>query len=273
MSTDSVKAQTQNYLIDSEAVLNPLRWSVTITQGTAVQISRVWTDFTISYSGNGRTDVFRSSMELRAAFGEQELFHSVPEIRGGTYQAIFYATVKYRGYSRWETESSGPSIRSIGAVSPAKARVRQYLNDVHLESVVYLRSRFIQFVNGDPDFDSGFGLYRLKNPTAQEIWSWKQNADNARADFAARKTKAAQIPEDFRRQDPQTYAGLPDFTEEQITLEALQSYGSGSFFKPKRPNPQTEWTWTQNQANDGFGERCMTIVKRVAEGNEPPDWN
>jgi len=66
---------------------------------------------------------------------------------------------------------------------------------------------------------------------------------------------------------------LPYFTNEQLDLEALQSYNQGMYHIPKKTGFPKKWKWVTGATNDGFTDECLGILADVAAGNPPLGWN
>jgi len=238
-----------------------------------ITIYRIWVDISISYSENGRNDTYSKSGEGRLVFGKQNITVDFPETRGGTISYIGHVTYQQRGYGR-QTIHSTPVSKFIIGSQPPKAEIRKYLNDDLLSVVVFKRSSFEQFdPQGNPIFSSGFGLFRIPNPSAEQIWNWTKNAEFAKQELEQKKAIAKEIPSKLRMQDPVNYAGLPDFDAGQLLMEAVQSFGTGKYHKPKKSPLTQKWTWVKDSNNDGFAFSCEVMAKDVKNGKFPPGWN
>lgn len=266
--------QTTNYFISEEAVFPLIKPTCNIEnlqQGD--RILRVWSEESLLYNGNGRNDLWSGVAELAKQPQVQVIPIVVPDIRGGALSIKCFATIKDR-FNVTRTISSQVLLFKILAKQPIKKNTRTLLKPDYLQAVVYKRSAFEQFTaQGDPIFQNGVGLYRIASPTVAEIWNWKSNAATALADFENRKTIASQIPANLRTENPDLYKNLPDFTLQQIELEALQSYGKGNYHIPKRSGLSRNWKWVIGAPNDGFADSCLALLKDVASGKLPVGWD
>lgn len=237
------------------------------------KILRMWCDQSMQYISNGRNDLWSTAVELARQAQIQSIPIAVPDVRGGAFSIKCNATIKDR-YNRTFTISSAVYTYTILAKQPAKKNVRTLLTTDYLKAIIYKRSAFEQFTpQGEPIFKNGVGLYQIQNPSIAEIWNWKSNAAHAITDFENRKTMSSKIPEKYRTDNPELYKNLPDFTSQQIDLEALQSYGSGNYYTPKRSGLSRNWKWVSGAPNDGFADSCLVLLKEVASGKLPVGWD
>ena len=262
------------YFISQDAVfpqLRPTCYIENLQQGD--QILRVWSEQSLLYNGNDRNDLWNTVVELLEQAQEQIIPVPVPDVRGGTLFIKCLATIKDK-FNRTRTISSQVVPHTILAKQPVKKYIRAQLKSDYLHAVVYKRSAFEQFtMDGEPIFDNGVGLYRISKPSVSEIWNWKLNAETANTDFEKRKVIASQIPEKYRNEDPDLYKGLPDFTLKQIELEALQSYGTGSYHIPKKSGLSRKWHWVKGTQNDDYADACLNLLKEVSAGKPPVGWD
>lgn len=241
------------------------------TTNSTRRVRRLQMTFNLSYTLNGRSDKFSESFELERRFGDHRRTITLPDVRGGTIDVDYYCIVEHRNGDLQEIRAKNGG--RIFALQPLKQNVRAGSGDKDLDVVIYHLSKFQQFdTNGLPLFEDGFGMYRIKQPTSEQIWNWKKHVDAAKIDFAARMETVRQIPANLRSTSPD-YASLPDFTSAQVLLETFQTYGVGAFYKPFRKSTQSRWQWVANTENDGFGAKCEKTKKDVANGNPPADWN
>lgn len=266
--------QNLSYYISEDAVFPSLKPTCNIEnlqQGD--RILRVWSEQSLLYNGNGRNDLWSGVAELAKQAQEQVIPIAVPDVRGGAFSLKCFATIKDR-FNVTRTIASQVVPYVILAQQPVKKNIRTPLKSDYLQAVVYKRSAFEQFTRqGEPVFQNGVGLYRVASPTVAEIWNWKSNAATALADFENRKTIASQIPAKYRTDNPDLYENLPDFTAPQIELEALQSYGTGPYYVPKRSGLSRKWKWVIGAPNDGFADSCLALLKEVAAGKLPVGWD
>lgn len=237
------------------------------------RILRVWCEQSMVYTNNGRNDIWNLVVELVEQVQTQIIPVPIPDVRGGQISIKCFVTIKDSS-NRNRTISSEFILFNILAKQPIKKNVRTKLNSSYLEAVIYKRSAFEQFNNqGEPIFNNGVGLYRIITPSVAEIWDWKSNADAAITDFENRKKTVSQIPAKYRTDDPDLYKNLPDFTPKQVELEALQSYGAGTYYIPKRSGLSRNWKWISGGVNDGFADSCLALLKEVVAGNSPLGWD
>jgi hypothetical protein len=269
-----VDAVQTTYYITEDALFKPVPLRVDIENlERGDTILRVWVEVTLSYTDHGRNDVVKVPMELEK-ITHQFFEVQFPEIRGGTMRINAWATIRTRYGQTFTVSDPNPYTASIAAQSPATQKVRDYCRNDHLSVVLYQRSKFRQFAdNGQPLYNNGWGLYQLNQPTAEQIWNWKKNADVALADYAKRKEAASKIPATLRTQNPAEYEKLPDFDEEELALETLQSYGTGTYHKPKKSGLFGRWKWEPSGENDGFAKKCTDILKAVQNNKPPEGWN
>lgn len=266
---------SSDLVIPPTGVLDPLSPEVDFTadRPSTIRIHRVWVDATITYNENGRSDTISKSGEGQLIFGKQRVTIAFPETRGGTVTYIGHVTFQQRGYPV-ETKHSQPKSQKIIGLQPLKDNIRKYVADDLFSVVIFRRSAFEQFdVQGNPIFNNGFGLFRIPTPSAEQIWNWTKNVDFAKQDLEQRKTAANEIPARLRADDPVKYEGLPDFDKDQLLLMAVQSYGTGQYYKPEKSILTRKWKWVKDTNNDGFASKCEAIAKEVASGKFPPGWN
>lgn len=262
------------YNITQDAVFPAIPITATIDNlVSGDKLVRVWSEQLITYKANGRNDSLKAEGELKKQAQKQDVPIVLNEIRGGKLEILCKATIDPRAGNNVTITSKTLSFTIIGT-QPNKEMVRSALNHPYLSVVVYLKSQFVQFTkDGAPTFNKGWGIYRIENPTSIQIWSWKENAARARADFETRKKKLAEYPAHLRTTNPTEFKDLPDFTEKQLDLETLQSYGTGMYHIPKRTGVSRRWQWVKNTEDDGYAEKCLAILAEVARGKFPEGWN
>lgn len=237
------------------------------------RITQLVSKETVRYKLNGRNDLAEGQTVLRNQLSPQEFNLSIDKFLGGDLNVTLNAKGKDRFGNALIFEIT-PYAGKILAIQPNKEKVRKVLVHPYLSAIVYLKSQFEQFLtDGNPAYVNGFGLYRIAQATVPQIWSWKENAAYANADFEQRKKTAAAYPAELRASNPTLYKNLPDFTEKQVELEALQSYGTGMYFIPKQATITRKWSWIRNPKDDGYADKCLAILADVAQGKFPTGWN
>lgn len=265
--------QNESFYISENAVFPEIKPTCTIDNlQSGDRIQRAWAALKVSYTANGRNDLWNATVELLKQAATQTIPVKLPELRGGTLSVQCFATIKDSA-GRTHTISSNVYTTSILAKQPIKKNVREILKHNYLHAVVFKRSAFEQFAkDGNPVFNKGFGIYRIANPSAVAIWNWKTNASVANTDFEQRIKTASLLPEKLRTENPDEYNGLPDFTPLQTELQALQSYGTGNYYKPDK-NIFGNWKWEKSTANDGYADSCLLLLKDVSGGKLPVGWD
>lgn len=237
------------------------------------KIVRFWTEQSIAFQENGRNDKYKNEADLLKQAARQNVPMCINEIRGGQFSLVCKVTIDPRVGSNITLVSKQLNYAILGT-QPKKEDVRKALDHVYLHPIIYLKSRFEQFKSdGKPNFINGWGISQITNPSATQIWNWKENIQVANNDFQERRKLAASYPESLRKEDPEYYKGLPDFSEKELDLETLQSYGSGLYHLPKRNALTRKWSWIKSSTNDGFAAKCLEILKNVAGGKLPEGWN
>lgn len=237
------------------------------------RLLRVWSEQTMTYKENGRVDNVKKEGELIKQAQKQDVPVVINDVRGGKFEVICKATIDPRVGDNFTIVSKVLTFTILGT-QPSKELIRTALVHPYLSAVVYLKSQFVQFLtDGKPSFVNGFGLYRIEQPTATQIWNWKENASHAITDFEQRKKTASEYPVQLRASNPELYKNLPDFTAKQIDTEALQSYGTGMYYIPKQAPITRKWSWVRNPKDDGYADKCIAILAEVAQGKFPEGWN
>lgn len=268
----TVAEQAENYNITADAVMPDIRVDSIIENVQSRDILlRVWATLSIIYAQNGRNDQWMAEVELLKQAAQQRIPIAVPDVRGGKLSVQSFATIKLH-VGGTVTIKSNVTTCTIAATQPLKKNIRLLLKPDYLHAVVFKRSAFEQFVaDGQPSVDKGFGMHRISNPTVAEIWNWKANAAAAKADFDARKAAAVAYPAQLRAQQPDYYNGLPNFSTAGAEKQALQSYGTGSYYKPKK-NLLGSWKW-ELDTNDGYADSCIKLLQDVANNKPPVGWD
>lgn len=237
------------------------------------KLVRVWSEQQITFKENNRNDSLKAVVELKKQAAKQEVPVVLNDVQGGKLEIVCKANIDPRVGDNMVITSKTSVFKILGT-QPNKEQVHSALNLPYLSAVVYLKSQFMQFTkDGTPTFDKGWGMYRIENPSAIQIWSWKENIASAKFDFEIRKKRVSEYPAQLRASNPELYKKLPDFTEKQIELEALQSYGSGLYYIPKQATITRKWVWVRNPKDDGYADKCLAILANVSQGKFPEGWN
>lgn len=222
----------------------------------------------VSYSGQGRNDRSRDytgegGNNVRVNFGE--------DIRGGVMHGQARAQIRRPSGSSYWTGWQPVRPASILGRNPAPAAVRDHLDLLPATVIAYRRSGLRMFAdNGQPDVLGGFGIARIANPSAEQVWHWKRNAEQAKADYLARREQAAAYPQSLRDSDPKKYRKLPDFTPEQLRMETYQSFSDGRYYVPKRKGLfGKRWKWVKRDDVNAYADECAALEKAIAAGRFP----
>lgn len=263
-----------SYITD-QAVFPLLKKSVEIKNlPKGDKLVRVWVETTIGYAKNGRKDTWKGVIELLEQTKLQYFTIAPKEVRGGLLSWKAKATVKVKSTSKIITIASKVLTLNIAGTQPINQDVRNFVEIRNLKVILYKMSAFQQFTKaGEPSFSNGFGIFRLRKPSATEIWNWKLNATNAVKEYQTRRAITAFIPEKYRNENPLLYKGLPDFSNEELETETLQSYGKGIYYIPKKTGSARGWSWEKSGQNDNYADECMTILNNVVAGNPPVGWD
>lgn len=158
--------------------------------------------------------------------------------------------------------------------SAIQASIKDYYPNLEFQVLTYYFSRFIQFTpNGQHNYKDGFGLSKLKQPAAEELWNWKTNLLNLRNQFSQHFDKASRYPTFIRESQPEVYEGLIDLNDDQIYIEVFQSYSQGKYFKPVRNADSGLWQWVKNEQCDDLTLPIFQILKSIQLGTFPEGWN
>lgn len=266
--------QTENYFISEDVTFPLIKPTCNIGNfQSGDKIIKIWSDQVIIYNENNRNDSWSGAVDLLKQPQNQIIPIVVPDIRGGLLSVKCSAVIKDK-FGRTYSITSNIVTFKILAKQPVKKNIRKLIDSDYLQIIIYKRSAFEQFnANGEPINNKGFGLYQILNPTVAEIWNWKMNVENAVRDFEVRKNLVAKIPGKYRTDDPVLYKGLPDFNDDELALETLQSYGIGNYHIPKKSGLSRKWKWQAGATNDGFAEGCLQLLKEILSGKIPVGWD
>lgn len=153
--------------------------------------------------------------------------------------------------------------------NPLRERARRRLGAVEAQVIAYKESRFRQFnADGLPLFGPprGFGLMQLDTPqpTADEVWSWHDNAEAGMRLFREKERIARGAPARARR----THPDAAEFTAEELKLETYQRYNGGAY-----------WGWSDTLkrwvkvTRSRYADDCYALEKAVESGSPPEDWD
>lgn len=267
--------EKKTYEINSEAEFPEMFSLLTIETGNnRDRILRVWAEYKLEYNQNNRTDSSTWEKDLEATRNQQRLPTSPLQFAGGSLSYRVGIRIKYFNNGIIKVEYSNWYNNSIIAIQPSKQRIRDQHPSLEFHALTFYFSKFVQFNNeGHPNFNDGFGLSKLQNPSVEELWNWKTNILNLRDQFSKRFEEANMYPSVLRETQSEIYADLIDLDEMQVYIEVFQSYGNGKYFKPVR-NPETAvWSWIKNEESDSYADPIIQIFKSVKQGNFPEGWN
>lgn len=216
---------------------------------------------TVTYTDNGRNDrqTFTKNWSGNACKVE------LTEDMGGKIIGGNVAIAATGRLSDGRVDTGGRADSSFGN-NPNNSDVRSVIGNPTYAVVAYDRSKFKQFgANGLPGFDKGFGVMRLEAPDAEQVWHWRRNVDGGKAVLDAAWAAARSYPEKMRKSG---YPKLPDFSERETRLFALQSLVSEAYFVPNANGRQ----WIPNKNRSNYADRLVEIEEAVASGKPPADW-
>lgn len=252
--------------INDEAVFGGVNCDVEVEPAPGAKIKRVWATVELTYNLNGRTDKYNEEKELQKV-KKQNFDWVFSELRGGKAFVQSHAKVGS------ETVHSKKFPFEVVATQPSNEKIRQYLDNMDLAIVIFKRSAFKKFDNaGQPLYRNGFGFMNASDLSAQEIWSWKKDADKAKLDMARRIGETKNIPAKLRATNPEEYRSLPDFTPEQVATEVFQSYGTGTYYKAVKKGLPKRWQWEPSGENDGTGKQLAEVKRNIQNGRLPEGW-
>lgn len=163
----------------------------------------------------------------------------------------------------------GQAEYTILGDNPSKVAIKTALPDLPLQVIAYMESRFRQFDNtsmplfGPPN---GFGVMQLDTPrpTAQQVWSWKDNISGGMALYSIKKSQVSQHFQNIYSAHPEA----PKLTAEQFNLALYQFYNGGFY-----------WDWDAASKSwkkvgvTSYGDAAMTVETAVRQGHPPGDWS
>ena len=189
-----------------------------------------------------------------------ELTIPFSKIRGGNLSIAVVARIGTQTLQAELTESGGKPLRVAGT-NPSKSQLHLAIPSRALRLIVQNESSCRQFDSGLPLFSrdnlGGVGLLQITSPppSDDEIWDWQANVRAAITLFAGKLAAARGFPRQVRTNArfvslARSYnadrekAGkraldirLPDFTEEQVELDAIRGYngyaGTDFFLGPR----------------------------------------
>jgi len=265
----------KRYEINAEAEYPQFFATISLSTGHPKdRILKLWAEIKLSYNHEHSNYNINWNVELPAQTGEQR-FQILPNpLSGGRISLIGF--VKVKGYLNGRTEIFRKEMETVDIIAkqPSKQKIREYYPNLEFQVLTYYFSRFLQFTpDGQPNYNDGFGLSKLKQPTVEELWNWKTNLLNLRDQFSQRFDEASRYPAFLRESQPDVYGDLPDFDDDQIYIEVYQSFGQGKYFKPIRNADSGLWQWVKNEDCDNFAYPILQILKAAQIGNFPEDWN
>jgi hypothetical protein len=182
------------------------------------------------------------------------------EVRGGSFKGIAY-------YNLSNGESGSANMAgTLTGLNPSKDEVRNRVSNLTYSVVMFLRTGLKQFnSNGRPFRSIGFGAGGVELPNAEQLWHWQKNVDLAELDLVAAFAESAKYPETMRNNG---FAKLPDFTQDEVKLQALQNLVGQTYFVPRR-NGQG---WKPMSKRLSFADDVVKLENEIKSGNPPADW-
>ncbi len=221
----------------------------------------------ITYAMHGRKDVAEDVKSAEGGEGIHELrvdldYGGVPQ--GGTVAVEVSAVAACPG--EWRKTFRQAVSGTHTGLNPSAEEVRAALKLLPLQVVAYNASQFRMFDEAHWPIheDGGFGIGRLKDPTARAIWDWKANVDGLMARYADVMEQARNYPEAMREK---TGRKLPNFSKRELLAEFYQQWSGGHYWVPHES--ESRWVRAQN-ADDG--ERALALDEQIRSGKQPADW-
>lgn len=152
------------------------------------------------------------------------------------------------------------------ALNPDSEAVRNALKLLPLQVVVYTDSKFRMFDDRHwPIFENGgFGIGRLKQPSARAIWDWRANVGEVIARYGNVMERARAYPEQMREK---TGRKLPNFDKQQLLAEFYQQWKGGHYWVPH----ESESRWVRTGKAD-YGQAALKLDNEIRAGKFPEGW-
>lgn len=216
---------------------------------------------TVSFSRHGRRDTGTKSHVWRGDSCRVSLPWAISDnVLGGDVRL----SLNYR-MTNGQAGSDGKALTVVGAALDP-ATVRADIRNPTYEAAVYHLSRFQHFASdGWPLVAQGFGVGALGAPDAGLMWNWKANLAARVALLDTAFAQAAAHPASMRAAG---FVDLPDFTPDQIKLQALQSLVGQDYFLPA----PTGGGWQAVPTRLSFADDIARTEADVAAGNPPSGW-
>jgi len=215
---------------------------------------------TVTYTNWGRKDSHQVNHHWTGdACRPRYYFPISNDVRGGNINLrITYAMTN--GQNGTETKSL-----AITGENPTKDQIRAEINNLTYAVVFHHLSNLEQFKNGHPKLTRGFGVGALSAPNASDIWNWKRGVTLRKAGLDIAFSNAKNHPANMRNSG---FANLPDFTEEQVKLQALQYIVGQDYFIPNASGNG----WVEAKPRRPFADKIVQIEKDIQAGNPPNGW-
>lgn len=261
--------------VNNPAIIDPTGPSMPVikldveVQDPRFSVLRVQYRLSIRYQGHGRSDV-SGTYSGEGANGVRINFGN--DIRGGVLQGQGNVLIRRPSGSTYWSGWQGINEMSIMGSNPDMLRVRDYIDLLPASVVAYLQSGLKMFSeDGQPDYKDGFGVARLTNPDAEQVWHWKKNSIEAKAQWMAQQTIMENYPKSLRESDPEKYKKLPDFKKKQLRLATYQAFSEGDYFIPVKRGWWffKKWRWVKNDEVNGFADECLELQKSISAGKFP----
>tara|TARA_R110000850_G_scaffold8981_4_gene33027 strand:+ start:571 stop:1476 length:906 start_codon:yes stop_codon:yes gene_type:complete len=216
---------------------------------------------TITYSQFGRNDV--STISRRWTGNKCAVKLAWPlsdEVLDGKYSM----RASYR-LSNGQTGNGNRSGEAKGE-NPSSDAVRQRVGNLSHSVILYKRNKFKQFnQNARPFRRDGIGAGGIETPSSEQFWNWHSSVDQAVSELDLLYTEAKKYPELLRSKG---FASLPDFTADQIKLQAIQSVVAQSYFVPLRNGKG----WKPMTDRLLFADDVLSMELDIQSGNPPQGW-
>ncbi len=167
------------------------------------------------------------------------------------------------GASYW---SDVRTIRAkIVGENPSLPQIKAYSACRQSMVIAYIKSSCKMFdPSGYPYFDGGFGLAQLKAPSVQQLWSWRENMSGCAVQWLAKREQAIQRPARLRQSNFLKFKSLPDFTDEQIELEAYAGFVNEQYYYPKaRGLLKNQREWVPSKDKGEFADSCKEVERQI----------
>lgn len=230
-------------------------------EGCVLPLVEVNVESIVEYSDHGRNDSFRFTRQWTGAQCAVEIVENYNGMFLGGKITTNVAVKASNGQTGGKQD-----IQFFIGTNPENKTVRDVIANLTYSVVAFDRSQFKQFAtDGQPAFKDGFGVFALNAPNAEQVWNWRMNVAQGVMDINAQWAKAKAYPAKMRQTG---FPRLPDFTDRELKLFALQSLVGELYFVPNEGKRQ----WIPNRQRSNYADRLVKIEKDVAEGRPPQGW-